>query len=134
MVTKIESYRDLIVWQKAMDLAERCYLLTERFPARHQPVLGYQIRKSSVSVPSNIAEGHCRHYTPVYVQHLWTSHGSGGELETQLEIGGRVKLVKEEEAAALIANAEEVRRMLRGLVASLERTPGSTVDPFPRRR
>lgn len=129
MIT-INSFRDLLVWQKSMDLAERCYRLTERFPARHQPVLGYQIRKSSVSIPSNIAEGQSRHYTPVYIQHLWTAHGSRGELETQLELGRRVDLVAVQEAEAFIADAEEVGRMLRGLVRSLERTPGSTPDPL----
>jgi four helix bundle protein len=70
----------------------------------------------------------------VYINHLWTAHGSRGELETQLELGNRVKLVSVEEATAYIADAEEVGKMLRGLVASLERTPRSTPNPLPAHR
>ena len=65
---KIESYRDLIVWQKSMDLAVRCYRAAQALPKSEQQVLGYQLRKSSVSIPSNIAEGHSRHSTPHYIQ------------------------------------------------------------------
>ena len=72
-------------------------------------------------MPSNIAEGFARHSTAFYVQHLWTAHASGAELQTQLEVGHRIRIVGEPEAAALIANAEEVGRMLHGLVNSLER-------------
>ena len=92
------NFRSLIVWQKSMNLAERCYRLARRFPREERYVLGYQIRKSSLSMPSNIAEGKARHHTPVYVNHLWTAHGSGAELETQLELGVRVDLVKPSEA------------------------------------
>jgi four helix bundle protein len=60
-MAKINSFRDLLVWQKSMSLAERCYRLTKRFPRDDQAVLGYEIRKSCVSVPSNIAEGFGRH-------------------------------------------------------------------------
>ena len=74
---KIESYRDLIVWQKSMELAVRCYRAAQALPKSEQQVLGYQLRKSSVSIPSNIAEGHSRHSTPHYIQHLWTAHASG---------------------------------------------------------
>jgi hypothetical protein len=70
-VTEIESYRDLFVWQKSMDLAVRCYRAAQALPKSEQSVLGYQVRKSSVSIPSNVAEGHSRHSTPHYIQHLW---------------------------------------------------------------
>jgi four helix bundle protein len=71
---------------------------------------------------SNIAEGKARQSTPIYTNHLWIAHGSGAELETQLELGARVKVVSEQEAAALISDTQEIGRMLKGLVASLERT------------
>src|SRR5215510_3490847 len=87
------GHRDLLVWQKSMDLAVRCYTMARQFPKQDQMVLGYQIRKSSVSMPSNIAEGHSRRSTPHYVQHLWTAHASGAELETQLEIGTKVEII-----------------------------------------
>ena len=106
-MTHINSFRDLVVWQKAMDLAARCYGVSRRMPKDEQGVLGYQIRKCAVSIPSNVAEGKSRKSTAVYIQHLWVAHGSGAELETQLELGARVKVVSEQEAAALIANAQD---------------------------
>jgi len=84
-------------------------------------VLGYQIRKSSFSIPSNVAEGFSRHSTAHYVQHLWIAHASGGELETQLELGARLELVPVEHAELLIRDAQEVGRMINGLVRSLSR-------------
>jgi four helix bundle protein len=121
-MTTIRSFRDLLVWQKSMDLAVRCYVLARRFPKADQAVLGYQAQKCAVSIPSNVSEGFARHSTPHYVQHLWTAHASGAELETQLELGKRVEVVTREEAEALIANAQEVGRMLNGLVRSLDRS------------
>ena len=122
IMSKIESFRDLLVWQKSIDLAVRCHRVAKRFPRDEQPALGYQTRKSSLSIPSNIAEGFARHSTASYVQHLWTAHASGAELQTQLIVGNRIEIVSEQEAAALLADAEEVGRMLYGLVRSLERT------------
>jgi four helix bundle protein len=117
----IHSFRELVVWQKSMDLAVRCHLAAKRFPRDEQPALGYQIRKSALSIPSNVAEGFSRHSTASYVQHLWTSHASGAELESQLEVAQRIEIVTERDAAALIADAQELGRMLNGLVRSLER-------------
>jgi four helix bundle protein len=107
-MTTITSFRDLLVWQKSMDLAVRCYQPARKLPKQDQIVLGYQIRKSSVSMPSNVAEGHSRHSTPFYVQHLWTAHASGAELETQLELGARVEIIESGEADLLIRDAQEV--------------------------
>jgi four helix bundle protein len=104
-----------------MDLAVRCHLVARKFPRDEQPVLGYQIRKSAVSMPSNVAEGFSRHSTPFYIQHLWTAHASGAELESQLELGRRIDIVREEDAAGLIADSQEVGRMINGLVRSLNR-------------
>jgi four helix bundle protein len=118
---KITSFRELLVWQKSMNLAERCYRVSRSFRRDDQPVLGYEIRKSCVSVPSNIAEGFGRHHTAEYIHHLRFSNGSNNELQTQVEIGKRVEIVAEEDATAIIADAEEVGRMLHGLVNSLSR-------------
>ena len=121
-MTNISSFRDLIVWQKAMDLAVRTYRVAQRLPRDEQATLGYQLRKTSLSIPSNIAEGFSRHSTPTYVRHLWISHGSGAELETQIEVGKRVELVDPRSAEMLITDAREIGRMLNGLVQSLERS------------
>ena len=77
-------------------------------------------------MPSNIAEGKARQSTAIYTSHLWVAHGSGAELESQLELGARVKVVSEKEAEALISDTREVGRMLRGLVGSLERSVART--------
>jgi four helix bundle protein len=114
-MSDIKSFRDLILWQKAMDLADRCYSRSLRFPREHQLVLGQQIRKSAVSVPSNVAEGFGRHYTAAYINHLWVANGSDYELQTQIELACRQRLLSEEEASMLIVDAEEVTRILKGL-------------------
>jgi four helix bundle protein len=121
-MAKLSSYRELLVWQKSMNLADRCYRMTRRFKRDDQLVLGHEIRKSCVSIPSNIAEGFGRHYTPEYIHHLRFSNGSSNELQTQVELSKRVEIVGAEEAAMLIADAEEIGRMLHGLIGSLERT------------
>jgi four helix bundle protein len=95
-------------------------------PRDEQGVLGDQIRKCAVSMPSNIAEGKARQSTAIYMNHLWVAHGSGAELDTQLELGARVKMVSEKEAAALISDTQEIGRMLNGLVTSLERSVRGT--------
>ncbi|MBM3818218.1 MAG: four helix bundle protein [Acidimicrobiia bacterium] len=120
-MTKITSFRDLLVWQKSIDLAVRCHFVARGFPRQEQAVLGYQLRKSALSMPSNVAEGFSRHSTASYIQHLWTAHASGAELESQLLVGRKIDIVSEADAEALIANAQEIGRMLNGLVSSLER-------------
>jgi four helix bundle protein len=120
-MAKINSFRELLVWQKSMDLAERSYRLTRRFKREDQLVLGHEIRKSSVSMPSNIAEGFGRHHTAEYIHHLRFANGSGNELQTQVELGRRVEIVGTDEAEALIADTAEVGRMLQGLIRALER-------------
>ena len=118
----IESFRDLLVWQKSMDLAVRCYRTAQLLPRSEQQVLGYQLRKTAVSMPSNVAEGFARHSTAHYIQHLWTAHASGAELETQVEIGNRLELFTTQQAEMLIRDAQEIGRMINGLVSSLERS------------
>ena len=89
---KIQSFRDLIAWQKAMDLADMIYDLTEHFPSREHFGLAYQLRKSAVSIPSNIAEG-SRRKTPGYVHHLVIALGSHAELDTQCELATRRRFI-----------------------------------------
>jgi four helix bundle protein len=116
----VKSFRELLVWQKSMHLAERCYGASRRFSREDQWGLGQEIRKSCVSVPSNIAEGYGRHSTPEYIHHLRFSNGSNNELQTQVELARRVEIITLKEASTLIADAEEIGRMLHGLVRSLE--------------
>ncbi len=120
-MNKITSFRDLMVWQKSMDLAVAAHQIAKRLPRDEQPVLGCQIRKSALSMPSNIAEGFSRRSTAFYIQHLWTAHASGAELQSQVEVGHRVDIISAPQCEMLTAHAEEIGRMLHGLVGSLER-------------
>jgi len=115
----LASFQQLVVWQKSMELVERCYALTARFGRSDQIGLGHDIRKSSVSIPSNIAEGFGRHRTAEYVHHLRYAVGSNNELRTQLELARRVGAVTSDAVDPLLAEADEVGRLLSGLIRSL---------------
>ena len=88
----IKSYKDLIVWQKSMELAQEIYRLTGLFPAREQYGLVSQMRRASVSIPSNIAEGYGRRTQKEYKRFYSIAFGSGLELETQLLLSKRLAL------------------------------------------
>jgi four helix bundle protein len=116
---RITSFRDLILWQRAMELAEAVYGATERFPPREQFGLAYQLRKSAVSIPSNVAEG-TRHRTPRYRHLLEVALGSHAELDTQCELATRLGLINEQQGTRLANLLSEVGRLAHGLLKSLE--------------
>jgi len=116
---KTRNYRDLIAWQQAMDLADRIYDLTESFPQREHFGLAFQIRKSAVSIPSNIAEGN-RRTRPGYINHLLIALGSHGELDTQCELATRRKYITPNDSAEVTALLGDVARLMRGLLRSLD--------------
>ena len=118
----ITSYKELLVWQKAMTLAERCYALTDGCPKEERYGLTSQIRRSAVSIPSNLAEGHNRRSRHAFANHVSIALGSQAELETQLLLAVRLHFVSETVAAQALELATEVGRMLHGLIASLENT------------
>ena len=111
-----ESYRELIAWQKSMQFATEVYRATEQFPRDEHFGLRQQIRRSSVSVPSNIAEGKGRQTTKDYVQFLYRPRGSALELETQLEIARNVGFLDAQTFEKLLAQSAEVGRVLNGLI------------------
>jgi four helix bundle protein len=120
---RIESYRDLVVWQQAMDLVVMCYRVTERFPSNEQFGLAFEVRKSAVSIPSNIAEGYQRRSTGAYLQHLSIASGSQGELGTQLEIARRLGYLTGTNASVASDANEEVGRLLYGLSEGVRKNP-----------
>lgn len=115
----IKSYRDLNVWQRAMDLSEQVYKATKQFPKEEVFGLISQIRRASVSVPSNIAEGHARNSTKSFLHFLNIARGSLAETETQIILAQRFKYISPENAAKILEHADEVSRMLSGLRRSL---------------
>lgn len=116
---KIQNFKDLIVWQKAMDLAEEIHLLSKAFPRDELYGLTSQIRRAAVSVPSNIAEGQARNSTAQFLQFLSISHGSRAEVETQLLLALRFQYLNQAQASQALDLLEDVKRLLHGLENSL---------------
>ena len=117
---EIRSYRDLIVWQKAVSLVTDVYKLTTAFPCEEMYGLTSQLRRAAVSVPSNIAEGHGRATKGEYIQFLCHARGSLCEVETQMIISQHLGYVSQEKGEQVIARSKEVGRILNGLIASLQ--------------
>ena len=119
-MTSINSYRDLLVWQASVELATRCYEVTADFPPSELYGMTSQMRRASVSVAANIAEGHGRDGTGNFIQFLRVSQGSLKELETHLLISARVGLLEGKLASGLQEQCDEIGRMLRSLIRTLE--------------
>lgn len=116
----VKSYRDLLAWQRAMDLAEGVYVVTRRFPREEIYGLTSQVRRAAVSVPSNIAEGQCRKSTREFLHSLSIGLGSLGEVETQLILSERLSLLGEADLKRLLDLSGLVGRLTNGLYNSLE--------------
>ncbi|MFN0112198.1 MAG: four helix bundle protein [Blastocatellia bacterium] len=116
---KIESYRDLFVWQKAMDLVVECYKFVSELPKNETYGLISQVQRAAVSIPANIAEGQGRDHLGDYLRHLSIANGSLKELETHLLLVGRLGYRPEKDAEPLLGQCAEVGKMLTGLSKSL---------------
>jgi four helix bundle protein len=112
---KVESYQDLLVWQKAMDLVVECYRRTQKFPTNELYGLTSQIRRAAVSVPANIAEGFGRWHSKDFVRFLLNANGSLKEVETHLLISERLSLLQRPEMQRAMGLSEELGRMLAAL-------------------
>lgn len=117
---KVRSYRDLLVWQAAVELAVTCYSTTKSFPHSELYGLTSQIRRSSTSIAANIAEGHGREHTNSFIQYLRVAQGSLKELETHLIVSQKVELLGPDGLSSLLADADAIGRMLRSLIRSLQ--------------
>jgi four helix bundle protein len=118
---EIKDFKDLKAWQKAMDLCVAAYDLTRNFPKDELFGLVNQIRRASVSVPANIAEGYGRGYLADYIRFLRNSRGSLFELETEVMLAHRLGMVASQDSDAFLAGLREAARTLQGLTSSLER-------------
>jgi four helix bundle protein len=121
MAMALKHYRELVVWQKGIDLAEAVYRLTRRFPKEELFALTSQLRRAVISVPSNIAEGQGRGSTKEFVQFLNIANGSLQETETQLILADRFDYISSGELAEVLDRSAEVGRMNQGLIRSLAR-------------
>ncbi|TGP48389.1 four helix bundle protein [bacterium M00.F.Ca.ET.230.01.1.1] len=119
MAEKTGSYKDLVVWQQAMDLAVSVYNATKSWPKEELYGLTSQVRRSAASVPSNIAEGYGREIRGSYQQFLRIAQGSLKELETQFLIAERTGIASQQTTASLLASTESVGKLLRLLIRRL---------------
>jgi len=124
----IQSFKDLLVWQKALTLSVLCYELTKAFPKDEMYGMTAQIRRASVSVPANIAEGHGREHTRSFIQFLRVAQGSLKEPETHLMLAEQVNLAPAAALAPAYAMTDEIGRMLRALIRALQEKLGSESD------
>ena len=116
----IKSYRDLLVWQMALDLAALCYGLTRSFPKDELFGMTSQIRRASASIAANIAEGHGREHSGSFVQFLRIAQGSLKETETHLLLAARVALVGHKDIKPAMEKCEEIGKMLRSLIRAIQ--------------
>ena len=119
LMSQIRSYRDLLVWQKSVELAVDLYAATRSFPAAERFGLTGQIQRAGVSIPSNVAEGHAREGPGHFLNHLSHARGSLAELDTQLIIANRIGLLSAPTYRAFAVRTDEVGRMLQGLTAAV---------------
>ena len=120
MNNKIKGYRDLIVWQKAMLLSVEVYRTTSRFPRSELYGLVSQMRRSAISIPSNIAEGSLRFSRKDFRRFLLIAFGSGAELETQLELSQQLGFINKKSQKITSSLLDEIMRMLNKMTNSLK--------------
>ncbi|HBR18382.1 MAG TPA: diversity-generating retroelement protein bAvd family protein [Deltaproteobacteria bacterium] len=116
----INSYKDLEVWKKSMDLAVDCYNITKDFPKSETYGICSQLQRAAVSIPANIAEGRGRQYIKEFLHHLSIAYGSLSELETFIMLSERLKYINEDKSKSIILRTTELGRMLNGLQKSLK--------------
>jgi four helix bundle protein len=119
-VARTRHFRDLVAWQKAMELARQVYLVTEEFPKSEIFGLRMQLRRSSVSVASNIAEGHGRLTDAQLRNSLGMARGSLYELQTQIELARDMKFIEDGPERNLLGTCVDVAKLINGLLGVLE--------------
>jgi four helix bundle protein len=119
----VKDYRELIAWQKAMDLVVAVYRLTSDFPKEEMYGLSIQIKRSAISIPSNIAEGQARNTTRDFLHFLSIAYGSVKELETQVLISERLGYINTKICDSLLKSTIEVARLISGIKNALKKRP-----------
>jgi len=116
-----KSHKDLVLWQKAMELAAEIHRLARRLPRHELFGLTSQIRRAAVSIPSNIAEGAARRTTRDFLSFLYIARGSSAEIETQLMLAANLGYISQRDLAPLLARFDEVGRLLNAVITGLHR-------------
>jgi four helix bundle protein len=118
-INKIKSFKDLKIWQKGIQLVEDVYALSKTFPKEEIYGLQSQLRRSAVSIPSNIAEGFARIHNKEYRNFLYIALGSCAELATQIIIASRLKYIEGPKAETILSNIDEISKMTMSLIKKL---------------
>jgi four helix bundle protein len=124
-------YRDLDAWKQGITLVEECYKASASFPKSELYGLTSQLRRASVSIPANLAEGHARRTTKAYLNHVSTAIGSQAELATCIELSSRLGFLVLAERDRILTLSDSVGRLLYGLYRALERKVSQRVAPNP---
>lgn len=117
----VRDYRDLVVWQKAIELAKQVYSLTSKFPSEEKFGMVSQMRRAAVSIPSNIAEGQARATPGEFVQFISYAEGSAGELDTQFVLSVELGFCAKSDTQTLTELIVEIRKMLNALRRSIKK-------------
>lgn len=120
LMSEVRDFKDLKVWQKGMIIAEKCYVLTQKFPKEEIYGMVQQIRRSATSIPANIAEGYGRRSTGDYVRFLNIAQGSINELETHLILSARVNLCNFNDIESIIDELKQESKMIISLIKKLK--------------
>ncbi|MBW8883432.1 MAG: four helix bundle protein [Planctomycetia bacterium] len=118
-MSSVRSYRDLVVWQLAMQLVRDIYLATESFSKSEAYGLVSQLRRCAISIPSNIAEGHARESSKEYLHHISIAMGSVAELETQIILARDLNFLEQQTTNKILTATDALGRRLRGLQKSM---------------
>ncbi len=132
MNQQINSFRDLRIWQQGIELVREIYKITTDFPKNEIFGLSNQIRRASISIPSNIAEGHIRKNTAEFKQFLYIALGSLAELETQILIANDLKFLENKDYSAIINRIDVLGKQIRSLINKLQTKPKSP-NPKPKK-
>ena len=119
-MTEINDFKELKIWQKGMEITEKCYFLTKLFPKDELYGMVQQIRRCAVSIPANIAEGYGRRYTAEYIRFLNIAQGSINELETHLILSKQVGLCEKKDVEIILNLLKEESRMIISIIKKLE--------------
>jgi four helix bundle protein len=119
MHKEIKSFRDLIIWQRGINLVKEVYKETQNFPKQELYGLTSQIRRAAISIPSNVSEGHIRQHRAEFRQFLSMALGSLAELETQMIISRELNYISTEKSENLIVQMDSIGKMIRGLMKKL---------------
>ena len=119
MTEKIKNFQDLRIWQKGIEVVKDIYILTKKFPKEELFGLTSQMRRSAVSIPSNIAEGFRRYHNKEYKQFLYIAMGSCAELETQIIITHELGYLNDTDKIEIIEKLKYICRMINQLIKKL---------------